>query len=1005
MKKILIVLASVVGLILLAAIIVPVIYKDDIQAAVDQALAENLNADVYYDISTFDLSLFSNFPHVTVSMEDFGIANRAPFEGDTLVSVGTFELVVNLKSVLFEEQPRLSELNLDRANLFIYIKEDGSANYDIAVASEKEKAAPADTTASDFSIGIDHWEVTNSNIIYEDLTLPMLMVLENVNHTGTGDFTLDVFDMETISDIERLTVNYDGVEYMTNKQVDADVTMQMNLLEMKFTFKDNTVAVNDFDLGFDGFFAMPGDDMVMDIDYTAQDNTFKSLFSLVPGVYQSDFQGLTAEGTVDFSGFVRGTYNDTSIPAFRMQLATANSMFQYPDLPTAVTNIDVDLLVETGEDGNLDNTVVNLETFHAQMGNNPIEVSFLMRGLDKPYIEADAQAELDLEELNRMFPMDSLSMKGAFDMNLAAKGTYDTTTNQIPQVNLAMNMQNGYVKSGDYPPLENINFASSVVNETGKLAQTVVRLNDFYMQLAGEPFSANMVLTNLEDYTWNVNVKGALNLAPLTQIYPMEGMELAGLIRAELASQGKMSDVEAENYQALQTSGTMEVQDFRYVGEDFPQGFTIDNAQGSFDPRNITLSNFDGAAGDTDLRMNGSIANYIGYLFGENQTLKGEMALKSGKMNLNEFMTEDSEAVEEDTAAAPLEVVEIPRDIDFVFNSSIAEVIYDDLTLNNFKGTLIVRDGVVRMDQLDFNTLGGQFAMTGAYDPRDLQKPTFDFNLDIADLAISRAYTNFNTVQALAPIAKNMEGTFSTNFRLAGLLMPDMSPDMSTLDGKGIVEVDDAAVEDSKLVSAITTVSKLNNTNSITLNDVTIRAEIKSGRVFVEPFDVNIGNFKTTLAGSNGIDGSIDYVAKMNIPAGAVGSAVNNAIANLTGMDGAVSSDIKLNLGIGGTYDDPKVSLAGAEAGESTSQSAKQAVAAKVEQEKEELKAELDKQKAEVEAKAKAEAERMKKEAEAKANAEAEKAKEQVKEEVQETKEEIEQEAKKKLKKLFRPPY
>ena len=1005
MKKILIVLASVVGLILLAAIIVPVIYKDDIQAAVDQALAENLNADVYYDISTFDLSLFSNFPHVTVSMEDFGIANRAPFEGDTLVSVGTFELVVNLKSVLFEEQPRLSELNLDRANLFIYIKEDGSANYDIAVASEKEEAAPADTTASDFSIGIDHWEVTNSNIIYEDLTLPMLMVLENVNHTGTGDFTLDVFDMETISDIERLTVNYDGVEYMTNKQVDADVTMQMNLLEMKFTFKDNTVAVNDFDLGFDGFFAMPGDDMVMDIDYTAQDNTFKSLFSLVPGVYQSDFQGLTAEGTVDFSGFVRGTYNDTSIPAFRMQLATANSMFQYPDLPTAVTNIDVDLLVETGEDGNLDNTVVNLETFHAQMGNNPIEASFLMRGLDKPYIEADAQAELDLEELNRMFPMDSLSMKGAFDMNLAAKGTYDTTTNQIPQVNLAMNMQNGYVKSGDYPPLENINFASSVVNETGKLAQTVVRLNDFYMQLAGEPFSANMVLTNLEDYTWNVNVKGALNLAPLTQIYPMEGMELAGLIRAELASQGKMSDVEAENYQALQTSGSMEVQDFRYVAEDFPQGFTIDNARGSFDPRSITLSNFDGAAGDTDLRMNGSIANYIGYIFGENQTLRGELALKSGKMNLNEFMTEDSEAVEEDTAAAPLEVVEIPRDIDFVFNSSIAEVIYDDLTLNNFKGTLIVRDGVLRMDQLDFNTLGGQFAMTGAYDPRDLQKPTFDFNLDIADLAISRAYTNFNTVQALAPIAKNMEGTFSTNFRLAGLLMPDMSPDMSTLDGKGIVEVDDAAVEDSKLVSAITTVSKLNNTNSITLNDVTIRAEIKSGRVFVEPFDVNIGNFKTTLAGSNGIDGSIDYVAKMNIPAGAVGSAVNNAIANLTGMDGAVSSDIKLNLGIGGTYDDPKVSLAGAEAGESTSQSAKQAVAAKVEQEKEELKAELDKQKAEVEAKAKAEAERMKKEAEAKANAEAEKAKEQVKEEVQETKEEIEQEAKKKLKKLFRPPY
>ena len=1005
MKKLLIVLASVVGLVLLAAIIIPVIYKDDIQAAVDKALAKNLNADVYYDISTFDLSLLSDFPNVTVSMDDFGVVNRAPFEGDTLVSVGTFELVVNLKSVLFEEQPRLSELNLDRPNLFIYVKEDGSANYDIAVASEEEETAPADTAASDFSIGIDHWEVTNANIIYEDLTLPMLMVIENMNHTGSGDFTLDVFDMETLTDIERLTVNYDGVEYMTNKQVDADVTMLMDLADMKFTFKENVVKVNDFGFGFDGFFAMPGDDMEMDINYAARDNTFKSLFSLVPGAYQSDFEGLQAEGTVDFSGYIRGTYNDTSMPAFKMQLATTNSMFQYPDLPTAVTNIDVDLLVETGEDGNLDNTVVNLETFHAQMGNNPIEASFLMRGLDKPYIETNAKAQLDLGQLNSMFPMDSLSFKGSFDMNLTAQGTYDSTTNQIPQVNLVMNMQNGYVKSGDYPPLENINFASSVVNESGQLAQTVVRLNDFDMQLAGEPFSANMVLTNLEDYTWDVNVDGAIDLAEMMHFYPMEGMELAGLIRAELSSQGKMSDVEAENYQALQTSGSMEVQDFRYVGEDFPQGFTIDNAQGSFDPRSITLSNFDGAAGNTDLRMNGSIANYIGYLFGENQTLRGEMALKSGKMNLNEFMTEDSEPVEEDTTEAPLEVVEIPRDIDFVFNSSIAEVIYDDLTLNNFKGTLIVRDGVVRMDQLDFNTLGGQFAMSGSYDPRNLQKPSFDFNLDIADLAISKAYANFNTVQALAPIAEKMNGTFSTNFRLAGLLMPDMSPDMSTLDGKGILEVDDAAVEDSKLVSAITTVSKLNNTNSITLNDVTIRAEIESGRIFVEPFDVNIGDFETTLAGSNGIDGSVDYLAKMHIPAGVVGSTVNNAIAKLTGASGPVSSDITLNLNIGGTYDNLKVSLAGANAGESTAQSAKAAVATKIEQEKKELRAEIEKQKAEAETKAKAEAERLKKEAEEKARAEAEKAKEQVKEEVQETKEEIKEEAKKKLKKFFRPPF
>lgn len=1004
MKKLLIVLGSLVGIVLLAAIILPIIFKDDIQKAVDKAMAENLNAKVYYDIDAFDLSVLRNFPNVTVSMQNFGVVNNAPFEGDTLVAVGNFELVVNLKSVLFDEQPSLSEVNLDHPNLYIRVLEDGSANYDIAVASEEEEV-PADTAASEFSIGIDHWEITNGNIIYEDLTLPMLMVLQDVNHSGSGDFTLDEFDMETLTKIGALSVNYDGVEYMTNKQVDADVTMLMDLANMKFTFKDNTVAVNDFQMGFDGFFAMPGDDMEMDINYAAKENTFKSLFSLVPGAYQEDFNGLTADGTVNFNGFIRGTYNDNSMPAFKMELGTQNAMFQYPDLPTAVTNIDVDLLVETEEGNNLDNTVVNLETFHAQMGNNPIDAKFLMRGLDKPYIEAMAKAELDLGELNRMFPMDSLSMKGNFDIDLNAKGTYDSITNTIPQINLAMGMQNGYVKSGEYPPLENINFTSSVVNESGNMAQTVVRLNDFDMQMAGEPFSANMVLTNLDNYTWDLNVDGAIDLEELMHIYPMEGMELAGRITANISSQGKMSDVEAENYQALQTSGSMEINGFSYVGEDFPQGFTISNAKGEFNPQRITLSNFDGAAGSTDLRMNGYLANYIAYIFGENQVLKGEMALKSGKMNLNEFMTEDTEEVPADTAEAALEVVEVPKDIDFVFTSSIAEVIYDDLTLNNFKGNLIVRDGVLRMDQLGFNTLGGQFAMSGSYDTRDMEKPAFDFNLDINDLAISKAYESFNTVQALAPVAEKMEGDFSTDFQIAGLLLPDMSPDMNTLDGKGIISIADAALKDSKLVGAITKVSKLNNTDGITLNDVKVRAEVKNGRVFVEPFDVNIGNFKTTLAGSNGIDGSVDYIAKMNIPAGAVGSAVNSAIAQLTGASGAVSSNILLNLKIGGTYDDPKVSLAGAEAGESTTQAAKAAVAAKVAQEKKELEQELQKQKAEAEAKAKEAAEKAKKEAEAKAKAEAEKVKEEVKEEVKETTEEVKKEAKKKLKKIFDPPY
>ncbi|MEP2509876.1 MAG: outer membrane integrity protein, partial [Reichenbachiella sp.] len=104
MKK----LAKIFGIILvifLAIIIVlPIIFKDDIKQVIDEAIAENVNAKVYYDPDGFSLSLIPNFPNFTFSMNDFGIAGINEFEGDTLLNVGSFEFIIDVMSVINGEQ-------------------------------------------------------------------------------------------------------------------------------------------------------------------------------------------------------------------------------------------------------------------------------------------------------------------------------------------------------------------------------------------------------------------------------------------------------------------------------------------------------------------------------------------------------------------------------------------------------------------------------------------------------------------------------------------------------------------------------------------------------------------------------------------------------------------------------------------------------------------------------------------------------------------------------------
>jgi hypothetical protein len=78
-------------------------------------------------------------------------------------------------------------------------------------------------------------------------------------------------------------------------------------------------------------------------------------------------------------------------------------------------------------------------------------------------------------------------------------------------------------------------------------------VNDFSMNMDGERFDANLLLQNLDDYTWDVKAKGGIDLEKMTKIFPLEGMTLAGKVKADIQTKGKMSDLDAERYDKLPT--------------------------------------------------------------------------------------------------------------------------------------------------------------------------------------------------------------------------------------------------------------------------------------------------------------------------------------------------------------------------------------------------------------------------------------------------------------------
>jgi hypothetical protein len=905
LKWTLIIIGGLFVLILAAAFIIPIAFKDDIKAAIDKEIAKSVNADVLFDADNFNLSFFRHFPNVTAQLKELGVINRAPFEGQVLFATQEFEVEVNLKDILFGDQIKVKGISLIKPVINIKVNEDGKANYDIVIPSADTVEVPEEQ--EDFSFGIEHWEIVDGDVSYDDRTLPYLLTVKGLNHTGSGDFTQDVFDLRTHTVADTVSTSFDGVEYLTNKRAEIDATVTISEEYSKYAFKENALKVNDFAMSFDGWVKMNEKDIDLDLTFKSPENSFKSLLSLVPGMYSKDFKNIDTKGDLAFSGAVKGKYAEKQMPAFNLNLLVKDAMFKYPDLPTAVNNINVDLLVDN-KDGVIDNTVIDLKKLHLDFGSNPVDARALITKMYPTNMDATVSAKLNLGELSKMFPMEGLEMKGNYAINLKAKGIYDSLKKTMPAVDANMSLASGYVKSSEFPiPIQDLHFTSTVKNATGKMEETVINVNDLSMLMDGEKITADLLLQNLNDYTWDLKVNGGVDLEKITKVFPVKGMALSGKVKANIQTKGKYSDVKAEKYDRLPTSGTASVADFKYTSKDLPYAVTLSQASMAFDPRKIELQKVDGKIGRSDFNINGSVLNYLAYVFGDNHIIKGNVNFNSTLLDLNQFMSDTEETTTTDTASYG--VIAVPKNIDFVLKSSIKTVKVMDFTMTNAAGDVIVKDGVANLSGLRFNMLGGSFVVSGAYDTRNLAHPKYNFDLKIENVSMRQAASASTLVQTYAPIAGLVNGNFSTDFKLNGELLPNMMPNLATVNGGGLIKIAQAALKESKILSSITSLTKLEDTNEVTFKDVLMSASLNNGRFSVKPFDVKFGNYKTTVAGSTGLDKSIDYSLKMDVPAGKLGAQFNSFIASKTGAKTDPNGTIPVTIGLGGTVTDPSPKL------------------------------------------------------------------------------------------------
>ena len=782
MKKAFKITGIAIVAIIVLLMVLPMAFKGKIETIVKQEGNKLLNAQ--FDFDNLDISLLSNFPQASITLDDFWLKGIGDFENDTLLQAGELTAAVNLMSLFGDGGYEISKIIIDDTKAKAIVLEDGRPNWDVMKvdSTATETVEETDSTSSPFRIQLKKLNIDNLTLIYDDRQAGMYAEVIDLDASCSGDLGSERTTIKLDSETPSVTFRMGGVPFLSKASIGAEMDIDADLAANKFTLKENTLSLNAIRATIDGWVALTESGMDMDIKLNSNEISFKEILSLIPAIYAKDFDGLKTSGEATLSAYAKGSMvGDSIMPEFDVNLNVKNAMFRYPSLPAGV---------------------------------------------------------------------------------------------------------------------DNINIAASVKNPGGSIDATTIKVNPFNLTLAGNPFSMTAdVKTPVSDLDFSVTAKGKLDLGKIKDVYPIEDMQLNGLVDADMSLNGRMSYIQKELYDRMQASGNINLSNMKLQMEAIPE-VDIKKSTFSFTPRYLKLSETTVNIGENDLTFDSQFENYIGFLL-KGTTLKGNLNIASNKLNLNDFMSEgDSTATAATTETATADtaamgIIRIPDNIDFRMQVKMNEVLMNKMKFNNLNGLLIVKNSKVDMQNLSLNTMGGSVVVNGAYATPEKSAPSLNAGFSLKEIGFAQAYRDLDMVQQMAPIFEGLKGNFSGSIKVNTQLDETMSPVMNTLSGSGSLSTKDLSLSGVKAIDMIADIVKKPSLKETKVKDLNIDFTIADGRINTKPFDLTLGDYKMNLSGSTGLDKSIDYKGKITIPASA------GKVAQLGTVD----------MNIGGTFTSPKVSI------------------------------------------------------------------------------------------------
>lgn len=849
---------------LLLLILLPILFADTITEKVRVLANNNLEGELNFKES--ELSFFKHFPSLTLTLNELNLHGSKPFKDQSLVTAKEIGFGIDVWSVIFGSQTQIEEIFLEEAKINILVNKKGEANYNIYKSDSKDTT----TSSESASLKLENIQINNSHLVYSDKSTKILIEAKGFNYKGKGDLLESNFNLKTSARIDSLSFAYDQKEYLKNKKVKADLITKINTNSLSFVFEKNDLVINKLPVEFTGLFDFLKNGYQMDFKLKTEDSNLDDLFTALPAEYVSWMTETKMKGKTSAFLTLKGKYiaSENLSPEVNFNIKVRDGYVKHEKAPYPVENIFLNL------DTKLPNLDINqlkirLDSLYFDVNKNNLSAILISDGFGKKItIDSKVKSKLDLAFLSNALQVPNFKLAGSLDADIVSKGNYSKEDKKFPITKGNFEIKNGLIQTAYYPkPIQNINLKANLNSATGDFKDASFVLSPANFTFEGEPFNLNASFKNFDDINYDVKAKGSLNVARIYKVFSQKGLDVDGFIKADLSLAGKQSDASNGRIGNLKNSGTLEVKNIKTTSDYLAKPFLIENGLFTFNQDKMNFSNFNGKYGTSDISMNGNLENVINFVLSENQILKGNFNLTSNYLNVNEFIPTTTYETEDETEKTEVAgVVQIPTNLNVSIQTNALKTQYEDVTIENLKGNLVIQNGSLRLSNSSLGIIGATAKMDAFYKNEGTQKAYFDYKINASEFDIKRAYNEIKMFREIVTAAESAEGIVGLNYSIKGVLNNQMEPIMPSLEGNGTLSVKKVKMKSFKLLNVVSAKTENPDIKDPDVSKVDIKTTIKNNIVTIERFKFKVAGFRLRFEGETSLDGKLNLKMRIGLP-------------------------------------------------------------------------------------------------------------------------------------------